>query len=43
MAATHIKWRPGIEKGNPVNVLFTMPVNFTLEEKKGDEIDTGNQ
>lgn len=24
-------WRPGIEKGNPVAVLFTMPISFRLD------------
>jgi TonB family protein len=27
------KWRPGMQNGRPVNVHFTMPVNFILEER----------
>lgn len=28
------KWNPGKQNGKPVNVYFTMPVNFVLEEDK---------
>ena len=30
------KWRPGMQKGKPVRVKYTMPVNFSLQEKKPD-------
>ncbi len=30
------KWRPGMQKGKPVRVQYTMPVNFRLQEKKQD-------
>lgn len=43
MAVNDIKWRPGIEKGVPVKVLWTLPVKFKLEGKKSEGIDTGNQ
>lgn len=25
------KWKPGIQKGMPVNVLFTLPIKFRLD------------
>jgi len=28
------KWNPGLQRGRPVRVTFTMPIAFTLEEKK---------
>ncbi|MDZ7935878.1 MAG: TonB family protein [Emticicia sp.] len=28
------KWKPGKKNGKPVNVFFTMPVNFVIEEDK---------
>lgn len=28
------KWTPGMEKGKPVNVLYTVPINFDLKEDK---------
>lgn len=42
MADNNIRWSPGIEQGNPVDVLFTLPVKFKLEGEKTKEIDTGN-
>ena len=30
-----LKWIPAKEKGKPVNIYFTMPVSFVLENKKG--------
>lgn len=27
------RWKPGIEKGRPVRQLYTMPVNFTLQDQ----------
>ena len=30
------KWLPGMQKGKPVRVKYTMPVNFRLQEKKPD-------
>lgn len=28
------KWNPGLQRGRPVRVTFTLPIAFTLEEKK---------
>lgn len=41
MVDKNLIWRPGIENGSPVDVLFTLPVNFKLEET--GQKDTGNQ
>jgi len=44
MADAGIKWRPGIENGNPVDVQFTLPVNFKLEgEAKKDANSSGDE
>lgn len=32
------KWKPGKQNGQPLNVHFTMPVNFMMEEKELTEI-----
>jgi len=37
MVNMDMKWRPGIENGVPVNVLYTMPVKYKLTDDK----DTG--
>jgi periplasmic protein TonB len=26
-------WKPGTQKGKPVNVYFTLPINFTIDQK----------
>lgn len=31
------KWKPGMNKGKPVDVQFTMPIQFTLDGKKDDK------
>ena len=28
------KWNPGLQKGRPVRVQFTIPISFTVKEKK---------
>jgi len=30
-------WTPGKQRGKAVNVLFTFPINFVLQDKEGDE------
>jgi len=31
--STMPKWRPGSQMGTPVNVYFTLPVNFSLSKR----------
>jgi TonB family protein len=31
------KWNPGMEKGKPVDVVFNLPINFTLDSHKKEE------
>jgi len=38
-----LNWRPGMENGSPVDVLWTLPVKFKLEGENDEGKDTGNQ
>ena len=31
------KWRPGMQKGQAVNVKYTMPLSFRLDDAKKEE------
>jgi outer membrane biosynthesis protein TonB len=31
------KWKPGMQKGQAVNVKFTMPISFALPDSKVEE------
>ena len=33
------KWSPGIQKGRPVRVHYTMPITFSLESENGDRVN----
>ncbi|WP_171595580.1 M56 family metallopeptidase [Marinifilum caeruleilacunae] len=35
------KWTPGKEKGKPVSVVYTLPIKFSLGEKKKEELRSG--
>ena len=39
VVSTSPKWTPGKEKGKPVNVLFTFPINFVLQNPSGAEAE----
>ncbi|WP_235296192.1 TonB family protein [Portibacter marinus] len=32
------KWKPGLQRGKPVNVLYTLPVRFKLQEDKNSDV-----